>query len=66
MSKTIRITVPRDPARGVKVEVDGVTGESCTSLTAKIEQALGSPGQRELTEEYYHVETQQEHNQELA
>ena len=50
---TIKVRIAPDGSK-VSVGVEGVAGESCTSLTEGLEAAvLGSGAERELTEEYY-------------
>jgi len=48
----------------VTMSVDGVTGESCTDLTKKLEQGLGmTEPERELTADYYQQTTEQQQQQ---
>ena len=63
MSKRIIITVPRDPSKGIRVEVEGATGQSCTELTANIENALGKVQDRTLKDEYHQIDSGQQLNQ---
>ena len=63
MQSKVVITVPQDPKRGVKVEVEGHPGPSCQNLTEGIEKALGKTTGTELKDEYYR--TQQAENQQL-
>lgn len=53
MQATIRVVVPRDPTKGVKVEVEGHPGPSCQNLTEGIEKALGKTTSTELKDDYY-------------
>jgi len=49
---TIKVTVDRDGR--IKMKVEGVQGESCTSLTEGLEAAIfGDSSHRELTSEFY-------------
>ena len=62
MPARIVIKVPKDPANGVTVEVDGVTGPSCGKLTEKIEAALGKVAAWEEKAEFHQAaQGQSEH-----
>jgi len=66
MAKTITITIPRDPnGKGVTIEVDGVSGSSCTKLTERLEQAFGEVKSREEKPEFFETAQQGEQNLEL-
>ncbi len=54
MSK-ITFTVSSDPAKPVRIAVDGVSGPGCTDLTAAVEAALGKTTGCTHTEEYDQV-----------
>lgn len=56
----IKITIPRDTDGGTKLEVEGVTGPECVSLTEGLSRVLGSDLDRELTDEYEQVPEQTE------
>ena len=61
MTKVV-ITCPKDPGKGVTVEVDGTTGPSCGKLTEKIEAALGKVTAREEKAEFHQAaQGQSEH-----
>ncbi len=49
--RTLRFRITQDGA--VEETVEGVAGQSCLQLTKKLESALGSVQQRELTSEAY-------------
>jgi len=51
-----RITLEWDKTGKVKIEVEGVVGSSCDSLTAALEQAMGKEEKRENKPEYYQDE----------
>ena len=59
----IVITCPKDPGKGVTVEVDGVTGPSCGKLTEKIEAALGKATAREEKAEFHQASQGQNEHQ---
>ena len=49
--RTLRFRIRQDGA--VEETVEGIAGQSCLKLTEKLEAALGSVQQRELTPEAY-------------
>ena len=49
--RTLRFRIRQDGA--VEETVEGIAGQSCLKLTEKLEDALGSVQQRELTSEAY-------------
>ena len=49
--RVLRFRISQDGA--VEETVEGVIGQSCLKLTEKLESALGSVQQRELTSEAY-------------
>ncbi len=49
--RTLRFRIRQDGA--VEETVEGIPGQSCLKLTEKLESALGSVEQRELTSEAY-------------
>lgn len=44
-----------------KIEVEGCPGQSCASLTERIEQALGTPGSPNYKPEYFQETQEQAH-----
>ncbi len=57
--RTLRFRITQDGA--VEETVEGITGQSCLQLTEKLESALGSVQQRELTSEAYICPEEQSH-----
>jgi hypothetical protein len=53
MPQEILVTFPLDHTKPTKIEVNGVKGETCKSLTAGLEKALGETVKSEATEEFY-------------
>jgi hypothetical protein len=53
-----QITIQIDPKGQTKIEVDGVTGASCTDITKSLEHALGSVSERVKKTEFYCSESQ--------
>ena len=54
----IRITITEDAK--TTVAVNGVSGQSCKGLTAKLEKALGKTVKDKKTAEFYQRETNQQ------
>ena len=57
--RVLRFSISQDGA--VEETVEGFTGQSCLKLTEKLESALGSVQQRELTSEAYICPEDQSH-----
>ncbi|AEG14371.1 hypothetical protein Desku_0765 [Desulfofundulus kuznetsovii DSM 6115] len=53
LSGTGTVTVTVLPSSKVKVEVSGIPGEGCLSVTKDLESALGVVQERELTADYH-------------
>lgn len=55
-----RIKVQINKVGDTKIEVDGIVGTSCVSMTQAVEAALnGTPDNREYKPEYNEVEVEQ-------
>lgn len=63
MTERITITIPNDPDKPVRIEVDGVTGPSCKDLTRQLEAAFGAPETTQEKPEYNEVQRNQKGNQ---
>lgn len=61
MSEKILVTIR--PSGETKIEVSGVKGEGCKSLTASLEKALGEVQTDVSTPEMYEPEQHQTENQ---
>ena len=57
--RVLRFRISQDGS--VEETVEGFTGQSCLKLTEKLESALGSVQQRELTSEAYICPVAQSH-----
>ena len=57
--RVIRFRITQEGS--VEETVEGLTGQSCLKLTEKLESALGSVQQRELTSEAYICPEEQSH-----
>ena len=57
--RILRFRISQDGS--VEETVEGFTGQSCLTLTEKLESALGSVQQRELTSEAYICPEEQSH-----
>jgi hypothetical protein len=64
--KKITITIPRDPAKGVSIAVEGHAGPCCQGLTKAIETALGVTTGDSQTQEFNQVEQQQQQQQQTG
>lgn len=53
MNEQMQIIIRIQPNGEVQVEVEGVKGESCLTLTKLLEEKLGQVIERQLTSEYY-------------
>ncbi len=59
MATKITVTIPRDPSKGVSIDVDGVTGPRCAKLTEKLEAAMGKVQAREEKGEFHQMSQDQ-------
>jgi hypothetical protein len=62
----ITITIPIDPTKGTKIQVEGHSGPGCQKLTEAIEAGLGHVTANEPTEEFGQAEQQQQSGQHLT
>jgi hypothetical protein len=62
MSQTIEIIV--SPTGQTTVQTKGFAGSACQAASRFVEQALGSRESETLTAEFYHDQTNQQHQQE--
>lgn len=58
----MKIIVRISPDGKTQIEVDGVQGESCTDVTKKLEEALGTTVDTDLKGEYYEAEETETEN----
>ena len=64
--KKITITIPRDPAKGVSIAVEGQAGPGCQGLTKAIENALGVTTGDTQTQEFDQVAQRQQQQQQTG
>lgn len=59
--RTIKVSIKPDGS--TTIEVNGVKGEKCTSLTEGLEKKLGKTVSQQKTDEYYQQEEVERENQ---
>lgn len=57
----IKVKISKDGSK-TEIQVEGVQGQSCTSLTAKMQEALGVVEKQDLTQEFHETEASRDIN----